>query len=169
MRKCLIIVLKDCYFHEVETVLALMNVFAYVKCFNGHINLIQIQPGVKTKLSLILFYSFLKQNIKSCNAIETVKTTRMIETTTTTTTTIGPISKKKKKDFASATIGFIGPDFCKFYDYHVKPFFFLLPLIFNLVSYKTFMLFFFHLNSSAVVSYFWLQLFLSFFLSYFFN
>ena len=96
MRKCLIIVLKDCYFHEVETVLALMTVFAYVKCFNGHINLIQIQPGVKTKLSLILFYSFLKQNIKSCNAIETVNTTRMIKTTTTTTT-IGPISKKKKK------------------------------------------------------------------------
>ena len=95
MRKCLIIVLKDCYFHEVETVLALMNVFAYVKCFNGHTNLIQIQPGVKAKLSLILFYSFLKQNIKSCNAIETVKTTRMIKTTTTTTT-IGPISKKQK-------------------------------------------------------------------------
>ena len=129
MRKCLIIVLKDCYFHEVETVLALMNVFAYVKCFNGHINLIQIQPGVKTKLSLILFYSFLKQNIKSCNAIETVKTTRMIETTTTTTT-IGPISQKKK-DFASATIGFIGPDFCKFYDYHVKPFFFFYCRLFS--------------------------------------
>ena len=40
MRKCLIILLKDCYFHEVETILALMNVFAYVKCVNGHINLI---------------------------------------------------------------------------------------------------------------------------------
>ena len=167
MRKCLIIVLKDCYFHEVETVLALMNVFAYAKCFNGHINLIQIQPGVKAKLSLILFYSFLKQNIKSCNAIETVKTTRMIETTTTTTT-IGPISKKKKKDFASATIGFIGPDFCKFYDYHVKPFFFLLPLIFNLVSYKTFMLFFFPFKF-VCRSFLFLALALSFFLSYFFN
>ena len=80
MPKCLIILLKDCYFHEVETILALMNVFAYVKCVNDHINLIQIQPGVKAKLSLILFYSFLKQNIKSCNAIETMKTTRMIKT-----------------------------------------------------------------------------------------
>ena len=52
--------------------------------------------------------------------------------TTTTTTTIGPISKKKKKDFASATIGFIGPDFCKFYDYHVKPFFFFTAAYFQL-------------------------------------
>ena len=31
--------LKDCYFHEVDTILALMNVLAYVKCFNGHINI----------------------------------------------------------------------------------------------------------------------------------
>ena len=30
--------LKDCYFHEVETILALMNVLAYVKCFNDHTN-----------------------------------------------------------------------------------------------------------------------------------
>ena len=166
MRKCLIIVLKDCYFHEVETVLALMNVFAYVKCFNGHINLIQIQPGVKAKLSLILFYSFLKQNIKSCNAIETVKTTRMIKTTTTTTTTIGPISKKKKKTLQVQQLVSLDQIFVNFTTTTRNPFS-LLPLIFNLVSYKTFMLFFFPFKF-VCRSFLFLALALSFFLSFLF-
>ena len=32
------ILLKDCYFHQVETILALMNVLAYVKYFIDHAN-----------------------------------------------------------------------------------------------------------------------------------
>ena len=36
--KCLIILLKDWYFHQVETIFTLMNVLAYEKSFTDHTN-----------------------------------------------------------------------------------------------------------------------------------
>ena len=61
----------------------------------------QIKPGQKLKLS---FYTVPKQNVKSCNAKERVKTTRV----KWRTTTIGPISKKQQQLCTCSTL------FCTF-------------------------------------------------------
>ena len=64
--------LKDCYFHEVETILALMNVFAYVKCFNNHTNIIVFYDGYTfvliTKLLTLMEIYLAEMKGKRCSS-----------------------------------------------------------------------------------------------------
>ena len=64
--------LKDCYFHEVETILALMNVLAYVKCFNYHTNIIVFYNDytfvLKTKLLTLMEIYIAEMKGKRCSS-----------------------------------------------------------------------------------------------------
>ena len=64
--------LKDCYFHEVETILVLMNVFAYVKCFNNHTNIIVFYDGYTfvliTKLLTLMEIYIAEMKGKRCSS-----------------------------------------------------------------------------------------------------
>ena len=64
--------LKDCYFHEVETILVLMNVFAYVKCFNDHTNIIVFYDGYTfvliTKLLTLMEIYIAEMKGKRCSS-----------------------------------------------------------------------------------------------------
>lgn len=64
--------LKDCYFHEVETILVLMNVFAYVKCFNNHTNIIVFYDGytfvLMTKLLTLMEIYIAEIKGKRCSS-----------------------------------------------------------------------------------------------------